>query len=94
VNVLRGVGALAVALLFAGFGWVLATDLRGVRRWQVLRSFGFADPRRPHPSWIPIPLPKHERMIQRQDRVARIVGWLFFGTGVLFVGAVTLTWIF
>jgi hypothetical protein len=84
VDVLRVVGGYLLLLLFTATGWALVSDYRGVRRWQVLKSLGFADPEQPHPSWQPVPQPSHERMIRRQDRVAGLVGWTFLLTGGFF----------
>lgn len=91
VNVLAALFAISVLGLFTALGWALVTDYRGMRRRSVLDSFGFVDPLRQHPSWKPVPRPAHDRMIQRQDRVARLVGWGFLLAGTFCIAALSLS---
>ena len=86
-NALAAVGTVAVGVVCAGIGYVLATDYRGFTAWHTRTSIRFAHPltRIPPWRWLPPRLKDPEEAFVRQYRFMRLGGWPFVLVGAVAV---------
>src|SRR3954468_24780067 len=78
-----GVGGVLVCSAFAALGLALATDWRGLRARHVAQTTRLASPMRSLPPWRWLATRDADELTRRQERLERLLGWVFFTVGVV-----------